>query len=238
MTEQPVAPRVAHQTDPGLRRLAAITVATSLIVWWPAFTLGVYDEIFFEQLFALWAAATAAFVVAVLLLGRRAQPAVYSLLLPSVWILLTWLIPAETTSLGHDVLFWGGVLVTLAGFPAMVAIVLVMVVPGAESVRGRDTVVAIAAIALVVVLSYIMGTQHRRLLTCDDFKISGNDQPAGCTPKGNPGATNAPNDRTTHRRASASFSRSRAERGSLGRPVARPSPGREQLGRRPSALSV
>ena len=153
MTEQPVASRVAHQTDPGLRRLAAITVATSLIVWWPAFTLGVYDEIFFEQLFALWAAATAALVVAVLLLGRRAQLAVYSLLLPSVWILLTWLIPAETTSLGDDVLFWGGVLVTLAGFPAMVAIVLVMVVPGAESVRGHDTVVAIAAIALVVVLS-------------------------------------------------------------------------------------
>ena len=89
MTEQPVPSRAARRTDPGLRRLAAITVATSLLVWWPAFTLGVYGEIFFEQLFALWAAATAAFFVAVLLLGRRAQPAVYSLLLPSVWILLT-----------------------------------------------------------------------------------------------------------------------------------------------------
>ena len=235
MTEQPSASRVAHQTDPGLRRLAAITVATSLIVWWPAFTLGVYDEIFFEQLFALWAAATAAFVVAVLLLGRRAQPAVYSLLLPSVWILLTWLIPAETTTPGEDVLFWGGVLVTLAGFPAMVAIVLVMVVPGAESVRGRDTVVAIAAIALVVVLSYIMGTQHRRLLTCEDFKISGNDQPAGCTPGATPGATNAPNDAGTRQRVSL---RSGTERGSSALPVAPSSPGREQRRRRPSALSV
>jgi hypothetical protein len=104
-----------------LRRLAAITVATSLLVWWPAFTLGLYKAIFFEQFFALWAAATAAFCVAVLLLGRRAQPAVYSLLLPSVWILLTWAIPADTTTLGHDVLFWVGVVVTLAGFPAMVA---------------------------------------------------------------------------------------------------------------------
>jgi hypothetical protein len=182
MTEQPAPSRSARQTDPGLRRLAAITVATSLLVWWPAFTLGVYDEIFFEQLFALWAAATTAFVVAVLLLGRRAQPAVYSLLIPSVWIVLTWLIPADTTSLGHDVLLWFGVLVTLAGLPAMVALVLVMVVPGAESVRGRDTVVAVAAIALIVVLSYTMGTQHRRLLTCEDFEISGNNMPAGCTP--------------------------------------------------------
>ena len=188
MTEQPVPSRDARRTDPGLRRLAAITVATSLIVWWPAFTLGVYREIFFEQLLALWAAATAAFVVAVLLLGRRAQPAVYSLLIPSVWIVLTWLIPGDRTSLGYDVLFWFGVAVTLAGLPAMVAIVLVMVVPGAESVRrGRDNAVAIAAIALVVLLSFVMGTQHRHLLTCEDFEISGNYMPAGCTP-GNEGS--------------------------------------------------
>ncbi|TCN31683.1 hypothetical protein EV644_12654 [Kribbella orskensis] len=181
MTEQPVPSREARQTDLGLRRLATITVATTLIVWWPAFTLGVYKTIFFEQIFALWAAATAAFVVAVLLLGRRAQPAVYSLLLPSVWILLTWLSPADTSP-GHDVLFWLGVVVTLAGFPAMVALVLVMVVPGVESVRRpRDTVVAVGAIALVVVLSFALGTQHPHLLTCEDFKVSGNDQPVNCT---------------------------------------------------------
>ena len=197
MPEQPVPPRAARQADLGVRRLAGITVATSLLVWWPAFTLGVYHTIFFEQIFALWAAATAAFflggrrsravrfgaLVAVLLLGRRAQPAVYALLLPSVWILLTWLNTADITSLGHDVLFWLGVVVTLAGFPAMIALVLIMVVPGAESVRSkRDNAVAIGAIALVVLLSFTLGTQHPRLLTCQDFKISGNDQPASCTP--------------------------------------------------------
>jgi hypothetical protein len=64
MTEQPRL----KEPDDGMRRLAVITVATSLLVWWPAFTLGVYDTIFFEQLFALWAAATAAFLVAVRLL--------------------------------------------------------------------------------------------------------------------------------------------------------------------------
>ena len=62
----------------------------------------------------------------------------------------------------------------------MVAIVLVMVVPGVESVRsGHDTGVAIGAVALVVVLSFFMGTQHRHLLTCGDFEISGSSQPAG-----------------------------------------------------------
>ncbi len=166
MTEDPVPPLDARHTDLGVRRLAAIAVATSLIVWWPAFTLGVYHAIFFEQIFGLWAVATTAFVVGVLMLGRRAQPAVYSLLLPSVWILLTWLTPADTTSLdydlGYDVLFWLGVAVTVAGIPTMVTIVLVMLVPGVESVRGRDTAVAVAAIVLVLVLSFTLGTQHRR----------------------------------------------------------------------------
>ena len=79
---------------------------------------------------------------------------------------MTWLTPADITIGGHDILFWLGVVVTLAGFPAMVALVLVMVVPGVESVgRGRDTAVATGAIALVVVLSFTLGTQQHRLLT-------------------------------------------------------------------------
>ncbi|MFI1239872.1 hypothetical protein [Nocardia salmonicida] len=100
----------------------------------------------------------------------------------SVWILLTWLTSAGDTGLGHDILFWLSVVVTIAGIPAMVTLVLVMVVPSVESVRGRYTAMAIGAIGLVVVLSFAIGTQHPRILTCEDFEISGNDQPSGCTP--------------------------------------------------------
>jgi hypothetical protein len=108
---------------------------------------------------------------------------VYSLLLPSVWIVLTWLTPADTTSLEHDLLLGFGVLATLVGLPAMVALVLVMVVPDVESLTSRrDNVVAIGAVALVVVLSYTLGAQHPHLLTCEDFKISSNNEPAACTP--------------------------------------------------------
>ncbi len=184
MTDQPAPSPSVRVTDLEVRQLAVTTVAASLIVWWPAFTLGAYDAIFFEQIFALWAAGTATFLVAILLLGRQAwmRPGVYSLLLPSAWILLTWLTPQDTTNPSHDVLFWLGVVVTLAGFPAMAALVVVMVVPGAESVRRkRHRAVAVGVVAIVVVLSYSMGTQHSRLLTCQDFKISGNDQPPGCS---------------------------------------------------------
>ena len=185
MTDPLVPSRQARVPDRDALRLAATTVAASLLVWWPAFTLGVYKTIFFEQIFALWAAATSAFLVAVLMLGRRAwaKPAVYSLLLPSVWLLVTWLTPADVPGFGLDVLFWLGVVLTLIGLPAMVSLVILVAIPGAETVRKPGPVaVAIGVIAIVGVLSFIVGTQHPRLLTCEEFTISGNDQPVGCTP--------------------------------------------------------
>jgi len=137
MTEPLVPSRQAQVPDRDVLRLAATTVAASLLVWWPAFTLGVYKAIFFEQIFALWAAATSAF---------------------GVWL-------------------------TLIGLPAMVSLMILVAVPGAETVRKPGRVaVAVSVIAIVGVSSFVVGTQHPRLLTCEEFTISGNDQPVGCTP--------------------------------------------------------
>jgi hypothetical protein len=115
---------------------------------------------------------------------RAPQPAVYSLLLPSAWMMLTWLSTAADNGGAQDVLFWFGVVVTLIGFPAMAAVVVLVIVPGSESVRrSRDVTVSIGVIAIIGVLSYVLGTQHPRLLTCEEFTISGNDRPAGCATK-------------------------------------------------------
>ena len=46
--------------DEDSRRLAGAAIAGAALGWWPAFTLGVYGVIFFEQHLALWAAATSA----------------------------------------------------------------------------------------------------------------------------------------------------------------------------------
>ena len=160
MTDPLVPSRQARVPDRDVLRLAATTVAASLLVWWPAFTLGVYRTIFFEQIFALWAAATSAFLVGVFMLRRRAwaKPAVYSLLLPSVWMVVTWLTSADVTPLGLDVLFWIGVFLTLIGLPAMVSLMILVAVPGAETVRKPGRVaVAVSVIAIVGVSSFIVG---------------------------------------------------------------------------------
>jgi hypothetical protein len=84
--------------------------------WWPAFTLGVQGVIFFEQHLALWATATSAFLVR-------------------------------------------------------------LVIPDTERLRGREAVMAITVVGVVMLCPYGLGTQHPRLLTCEDFSISGNFAP-------------------------------------------------------------
>lgn len=48
--------------DEDSRRVVAAGLAGAALGSWPAFTLGVYGVIFFEQHLALWAAATSAFL--------------------------------------------------------------------------------------------------------------------------------------------------------------------------------
>jgi hypothetical protein len=61
-------------------------VAAALVVWWPAFDLGAYGVIFFQQLLALWAAATAIFLVSLTaaVLGCHGRGGWHSWFLPCV----------------------------------------------------------------------------------------------------------------------------------------------------------
>jgi hypothetical protein len=43
-------------------------------------------------------------------------------------------------------------------------------------------VAAVSVVALVMLISFVIGTQHPRVLTCEDFSISGNFAPENCSP--------------------------------------------------------
>jgi hypothetical protein len=173
----------ANRLDPETRRVVAIAVAASSIGWWPAFTMGVYGVIFFEQHLALWAAATSAFIAVTIAGGRRVARRVsnYTLLLPSLWLLLVWLLPV-TSSTGQYMLFWFGVVLTLLGMPALSAFLIRLMIPGVEDLPRRQALIAIVSVALVMAAAYVLGTQHPHMLSCDDFSISGNYAPPDCNP--------------------------------------------------------
>src|SRR4051794_34863580 len=109
--------------DEDSRRVVAAALAGGVLGSWPAFTLGVYGAVFFEQYLALWAASTAAFIALGLTRGPRVwrRPVALALLLPSLWIALTWFLPVGGSSGIYQALFWLGVMITVVGLPALAA---------------------------------------------------------------------------------------------------------------------
>lgn len=164
--------------------MVAAGLAGAALGSWPAFTLGVYGVIFFEQHLALWAAATSAFLGLGLTRGLRVwrRPAALALLLPSLWMVLAWVLPVGGTSGIYQALFWLGVIITMLGLPALAAFLVRLIIPGAERLRRGERLGVAAVVAVVMATSFLIGTQHPHMLTCEDFTISGNYAPANCSP--------------------------------------------------------
>ncbi len=178
------------------RATGAVAVGTTAIAWWPAFTLGAWGVVFFEQLMLLWAVSTAAFVVLVVAGTREpvSRWRVAALLVPSAWLVLALLTPTGEESLLRDVAQVIGTVITILGIPVMAVLLMRVASPAALDVRDRrDRLAAGLAVLVVVVMSYGAGALNANFLTCDDFVVSGNSPPPGCNP-GEPtlGSSNQP----------------------------------------------
>jgi hypothetical protein len=157
-------------------------VAAALLVWWPAFDLGAYGVIFFNQVLSLWAASTAIFLVS-LTAGRRARVSWLrrlALLLPSLWLLLAFVLPEAGPEAWSRALFFLAIVLTLPGIPFLAALLLRVTISGYEQIPSRRRLVAAGLVAIVAIASFGLGKSNNRFLTCNDFVVSGNDTPNGC----------------------------------------------------------
>jgi hypothetical protein len=174
---------VAASTDRITKATSVAAVAASLAVWWPAFTLGAYGVVFFEQTLSLWAAATAVFMVS-LTAGRRDRvtwPRRLALLLPSLWLLLAVTVPVGEDTPWSRALFYLALALTLAGIPFLTALLLRVTIVGYEQIPSRRRLVAAGVVGIVAIAAFGLGQFNNWFLTCNDFTISGNYAPRGCT---------------------------------------------------------
>jgi hypothetical protein len=158
-------------------------VAAALLVWWPAFDLGAHGVIFFNQVLSLWAASTAIFLVS-LTAGRRTRvswPRRLALLLPSLWLLLAFVLPEGGPKPWSRALFYLAIVLTLAGIPFLAALLLRVTIAGYEQIPSRHRLVAAGLVAIVAIASFVLGQFNNRFLSCNDFTVSGNDTPPGCS---------------------------------------------------------
>ncbi|WP_395656304.1 hypothetical protein [Nocardioides sp.] len=183
MDDQTRTARREPLLDEDGRRVVAAALAGAALGSWPAFTLGVWGVVFFEQHLALWAAATSAFLALGYSRGPRVwrRPDVLALLLPTLWIVLAWILPVGGTSGIYQALFWLGVIITIVGLPALAAFLVRLIIPSAERLQGRERLAVAGVVATIMLTSFLVGTQHPRVLTCEDFTISGNHAPENCS---------------------------------------------------------
>jgi hypothetical protein len=175
---------VEASTERITQATSVAVVAAALVVWWPAFDLGAYGVIFFNQFLSLWAASTAVFLAS-LTAGRRARLSWarrLALLIPSLWLLLAFALPEAGRAPWSRALFYLAIVLTLAGTPFIAALLLRVTIAGYEQIPSRRRLVAAAVVGIVATAAFGLGQFNNRFLTCNDFIISGNDTPPGCAP--------------------------------------------------------
>ncbi|MFD4140962.1 hypothetical protein [Streptomyces sp. NPDC058572] len=171
--------RKLPEIDPTLRATAAASVGGTLFIWWPAFTLGAYNAIFFDNVLTIWAVATAVLLSGALLRTRGALPwgGWIALAVPSVWILLAIVAPR---SHGYPYLHYFEALFTLAGAPMLTWLLSRILVPDYAVLPIRQRLGAVAVTLIIGVLAFMLGKFNHLFLTCADFDVSGNNSPGSC----------------------------------------------------------
>ena len=176
--------RDAHQdVEPAGTPLGVVMVGMAAVAWWPAFTLGAWGEVFFDDILGFWAASTAAFVFVLLerrrVWGRLGRAAV--LLVPTVWLVLNFLVDDDSDNVAIALLDLAALLVVLLCVPFTLWVLLRIVWPDfVDRTPTHRRWLMVAVVGGIVVIAYVLGLNQAHFLTCDDFSISGNSLPAGC----------------------------------------------------------
>ncbi len=183
MSEQQIEePAAAERAVP----VGVVMVGMSLVVWWPAFTLGAWGDLFFDQLLTLWAASTAALVF--VLVERKPVGAKLGrallLLVPSLWIVLSFLFSEDEGNLAVLLVALSGVLVLVLALPFTMWVLVRIVWPDFSSFTQRGTRwLILGVVGGIALVSFLLGVFQSEWLYCEDFAIGGNSEPSGCTPE-------------------------------------------------------
>jgi hypothetical protein len=170
--------------DPIVRSFLVITATSSTAVFTVMFQIGAWGVVFFDKLQVIWVLATAT-LLSSLVLRDRWSPSVWGrgvLLVPSLW-LATGYIDSAWSAVDLGPLTTATSVITLLSIPYLALALLRALSPAFLDLPARRLQAGAILIALAVGLcGLLMGSTNDRYLTCGDFVVSGNDQPADCRP--------------------------------------------------------
>ncbi|MFB7757960.1 hypothetical protein ACFC18_51735 [Streptomyces sp. NPDC056121] len=164
-----------------LRATATAAAAGTLVIWWPAFTFGAYNAIFFDNVLALWAVATAVLLSGLVLHRKVTVPwrNWIALLIPSAWIVLGMTAPR---SRGFHYLHYIEVAITILGAPYLTWLLSKILMSDYDELPAAERYGAVGITVAIGIIAFLLGKFNDLFLTCADFDVSGNNNPPGCAP--------------------------------------------------------
>ncbi|GMQ86361.1 MAG: hypothetical protein BMS9Abin07_1935 [Acidimicrobiia bacterium] len=166
---------------PSERATLLVTVGSATLAFMLGFNLGAFGVIFFDQLLLVWVIATIVLVASIVSdLPPRTWPRRLILLLPSLWVLSAWVENAQDIANGDRVVFFLTLAVTVVSLPFVAWILVTAINTDFAELPTGNKLMVIAAVGFALVVGFGIGARNDTILTCDDFKISGNDLPANC----------------------------------------------------------
>ena len=164
-------------------------IATAPPTWTLAFNLGAYGTVFYSHLFAVWAASIAMFLATLWIRFANQGRDLFSwrssvlLLLPSLWIVFDVLAIGSSSGFISTLSVALMIAVVLLSVPYIVYFLIMAVVPEVETIRSKKLQFGLVAIVGILALcGFLAGSKNYLLMTCEDFLIAGDTEPANCWP--------------------------------------------------------
>ena len=191
MTEQPNK-GLKDRLDGETSGFFIAAIATAPPTWTIAFNFGAFNTVFYGHLFTIWAASIAMFLAGLVLSTKKNSQMPFSwwsallLILPSIWMVFDVLAIGSSSGFVTAVSVLFMVLVVFLSVPFIVYFLVMAVVPGVEQISSKKLQFGLVGIILVIGLSgFTAGRNNFLLMTCEDFNVAGDTEPANCWPEQN-----------------------------------------------------
>lgn len=161
------------------------SIALAPFIWQVAFNFGVYETVFYDEIFSIWAASMAALLAGLFVPSVKKELFLFSWSARLLLVLPTVLIAVEIVMYGSQkILLLRSVLalmVALFSLPYILYFIVVALVPGTEYQNSKRLRYGLLVIAVIIAtIGFLVGRNHHYFLTCEQFEMAGNKVPNNC----------------------------------------------------------
>ena len=173
--------------DAGIRSAILISVACSYFAWDLGFEFGVHGTIYFEKVFFVWSISFSMLLIFIII-PKKLLPVPPSLwiatAIPTLWVLIGLAERAAPDEIMiRHVLTILGFIAVLGCIPYMAMVLASVIYPDFMKMDRTLPKIGISIVlATMVLVGYLLGANHQKFLTCEDFELSGQFVPENCRP--------------------------------------------------------